>query len=645
MTGLPLPLLNQRRRRAFAYRDLFAGTENPAITRAAQPGLGQRTMLGARGELLDGALRGMTQAAPAVWGESAAIGPGHARGAGTVTQLYVIPADAAADGFAGLLTGLGAVDPRTNAHGLIWENGAISVATPGLKVPIHVGLRNARPIEYVVSVVEYAQGAAVLLSTLAEDQSHGMFGPLKIPAWPQARVVHTTRQGAAPTLHPAASFLGDVGGYVNGHLVDDVRVAIGVPGLTGQDPFATMADRFGGADSTVSIGPAYTAEVGTFGLTGGEVYVVSGGGFLRVYRPSGLPDGNGTYEWDVVIPAGGASQAGGYFCRVDSNNYWRWLAPPGAFQIQTWVNGAITTILSSGYTWDPGTYRVRIHRQGAQVRADINDVPLNAGNWSTDANNSHPSGTGMGFYSLNVQTMRWRYLAATPHIVTLPARVQVGAAPGLATPGATTGQDDFGGASTSLDAHVPLAGGAWSEPFGDWSSGGGRASANRATIDGNGTLAALQDLGTPYGDFEVTVHTAAVYSTGYVRAGIILNWLSNQQYLAIRLFADPVGQALNNEVELLEIVAGAGLIQRKVNIGDVLLADGSYKLKVQRYRKSLAGRQREIVQVLVWDGAAWRPRLTHTPSISFQATKHGLYLDQSDDGSTFSGWLARAVTA
>ncbi|HEY1012900.1 MAG TPA: hypothetical protein VGE07_09380 [Herpetosiphonaceae bacterium] len=630
----------------YLYRDLFSTKQKPAETSPAEPGPGQRTIMGGYGLVFEDSLRGMAQQSSPEWGRSAVLGESHKRAAGTITQIYVIPSDAGADGFIGLVDPTGGADPRLNGHGLIWENGALSVATPGQAVPIYAGLRNLRPIEYLVTVIEYDQGAAVLLSAPEEDQGHGMEGPLTIPAWPQARLLHSTRIGAAPMLAPAASFLGDVGGYIHGHLVDDMRVIADIADYARQDPLAAVADRFGGPDHPTSIGPAYSAEAGTFGMAGGEVFVDGEPGLLRIYRPSDLYDANGIYEWDVVIPEGGAPlNAGGYFCRADGDNYWRWLADDGSFRIQTWVDGSFDrTIYSTHYDWAPGLHQVRIQRQGASVRSAINDTPLSVGNWFADPNNRHPRGTGIGLYSINATAMRWRYLAATPPVFMLAEAGQRGVAPRLAAAVATIGRDNFEQPGR-LSERSAEAGGRWTEPFGEWSAKAGRVACGRSPADGNGTNAALQELGTPYGQFEVTVHTAPVFSTGLVRAGIVLNWRSNQEYMAIRLFADPLGQPLSDEVELLEIVGGNGLIQRKVNIGNALLADGAYRLRVQHFVKASDGRQRPIVQVLLWDGAAWRPRLTHTPSMAFSAPSHGLYLDQSDDGSTFSGWHAQAVIA
>lgn len=622
------------------YRDLFGRAQDPAVSGPISPGR-SRTVVGTRWKQLRGALRGGTQTSSPSWTGSAVIGTAEARATFPVLAALITPSDAAADLALVWQSGTSAADPRTAVHGWLLEDGKLQAIANGLSLTIQSGARNIRPIQYLVIVAMDTQGAVSLLSTFAADQSHGMDGPVPIPQFPSARVVWVDDGATAASLAPAVYAYDDVGAYVDGHAVQDLRVLTNIPGWKSDGLMSAFLDRFARADSASALGNNWTALAGTWGITGGRAYLAGGSGFVLAQRDTGIADG--FFEWDISVPAGTLPFFGGLFRYQDSNNFFRWINnAANQFQIQTWVGGSFgATILSSGFTWTAErTYRVTIIAYGNQVAAHIRDLtagtftPINAGVYSTDSNSRFLTATRMGLYAANAQDTRWDNVRATPLIVQLPAPFLRGARPTVMSGGATLASDTFTAANgTALTAHTPTSGGAWSAHIGTWTIQSNRAICTLVNTDPNATNAATQDVGAINAVCTATITTPA-YVSGVLRGGIIVNWTSAQQHIIVRLFRDP-SQPGADEIELLEVIAGAGLIQRKVNVGNVFAASTAFQLRVQ----SING----LIQVLLWDGTAWRPRLSHLTSISFNGTRFGLYDAFGAEAASFDDWTVQAL--
>jgi hypothetical protein len=592
-----------------------------------------------------GRLRGFCQLTSAVWGEAKVVGPSLSRVQGRAFVTLVTLEDFTAGFACGWDTATNTGDPSTVGHGWYSKNGELSVITPGKKVTLSVGtdvVGNQSVIksnQYLVVVVLNDQGAWVLLSTWGAQAPliHGSNDPIGIPAYPTARLLYADSNGTAATVYPYVSGLNSANGstqYPHGHAVDDMYV-IDLPSpWNTADGIAASADRFMRADSNVSMGGSWTPVVGTWGIASNQGRLrTDGSGNNLAIKDDGLTDRMITADLSYAT---GVARAGVILRYQDANNYVEWHnnGSTTGNRIDKVVAGVRTVVSSSS---QPAlslgtTYRYTFIVKGARYQVLRDATPI--ADWTNESGGNFLTATKYGVSQFSgflpsVQVVD--NLAAYPLTVTLPAVIGKGAVPRLPADGATLASDPFTDTNgTRLNAHAAASGGAWTEHSGTWT-----ISSNKATA-ANGTLAiATQNLGTTDVSLsvDITIPAGLTDSDG-VDAGIVFRLVDASNYLQMHIL-QASSQVDSHELEFIVMRAGVGPVDKKSNIGNTIVASGTYNLKV------LA--KGDVVKFLL-DGDALCTYICESDDP--MGTRHGLLRASAaseDLGATFDNWTAKAL--
>jgi hypothetical protein len=628
----------------YLLRDMFTIASAAPLTspRASTPGPGIDTISDVEESFLiaAGRLRGGMQATSAVWGEAKHVWGAISRAAGRTLMGLISPQDQYCDFSFGFATATNIGDQTTDGYCWVLQDGELEVAAVGVNAFISSDLESIRAQQYLCAVVLNDVGAAVLLSTFDTSDGLGMADPVGIPKYPIARVIYVCNSGTAATLYPTYSCLdapGDIANYSK-QALEDVRVLDPVAWAGINDPLAVFTDRFTRADSNTALGNDWVADSGTWGISSNAAYIVGTDGFQAAYHEI-ADSSDGIFLWDITVPAdwnGSNHHWGGLFRRVSAGNYmvW-WNNASNALYVSIMIDGVgAGSIIAGGYTWTAGSsYRIAIYAKGNQYYVFVNDVAFTT-TWVTDAGSNHLAGTGIGLRTVNEAggTLRWDNVAFYPHTVTLPAECQVGAVPSVLAAGSTLANDVFTDAdATALAAHVPTLGSAWVIADGTWTIQSNRAAC--AAGLGTDTFYATQNIGAPNAECEVEITVPGAWGDAneIVHTGII-KMLDANNYVVVRLVRH-ILQATNDEIEIIENIAGAGTVRRKVQFGyQVFTLNSSYTLKVQFYGDLL----------LVWlDDHPCLSYLTETALAA--GTKFGLFQSGDDSGCVFDNWSVKAL--
>jgi hypothetical protein len=635
----------------FIFRDRFlndvaAGSLNGT---SATPGHGTRTVtdVEVKIEAARDSLRGLYQPASPVWGESKILSPAVTRVIGRTLVGLVTLMDQLA-GFAfGWDTALNTGDPRTVGHG--WTNihsnntyrGILSAIEPGKQVIMQGNVAQIRSSQYLIAIALNDIGAYTLISTFETDIGDGLALPngdiIGIPKYPLARVLWSSLTGTTTPLYPYASgYDAPSGGYPPGHIVEDLRVE-DVPTWITADFLASFADRCTRANSNTTIGPGWTNATGkVFGILSNKIYCVSGASWEMAWHNSGLV-GDGIWQWDITFPAdwnGSNYYFGAVIRAVDSNNYIRVHNNGGqSLYLQVWKNGAFDSTIgggSGGINWVAGqTYRITVLTLGNRYLWAVNGNFIPTAWDAVDNGNNFLTASGFGPFGMDINgtNCRWCNFIATPHTITLPAKLQKGAIPQIWTPGAILASDTFTGTNgTRLNAHTPGVGGAWIEVNGTWT-----IQSNKATVSGSGALIALQDVGVS--DYECSVDITNPSPLGsYIFCGIVVRYSNENNYVYVREADDVVGQPNDHEIEMRKYVAGAETLDSKTTMLVAFPAGGTRTLSI---------RVKGVLMEVFLDGKPRGCRIL--PEALGTGTKVGLYRDSTDGGAIFDNWVVKAI--
>jgi len=617
----------------YVMRDRFITPDGAPIInpRQAEPGPGWWTITDVEGviKILDSRLRGGTQPASAVWGESRLVGQQVARVAGRTLAARITLQDAASDLAFGFATNKSTLDPSTDGHGWLMQNSGGLYAVADGVISVAAQPRHIKPMQYLVMIALDTTGAVVLLSTVGASVGTPMLDPLGIPQYPAARVVWIDRAGAASMLYPYVSFLDDLDNYPNGHAVEDVRI-VDAAAWSASSWLATINETFTRANSATALGGNWLVDNGTWGIQNNQAYPVVGSGFVRAYLPNTTAAGDGIVMCNITVPNPATEGFGLMLRRQDANNYLRLFNnfTTNAIYLQTILAGQYgADIYATGQTWTPGqTYHVVVAMVGNKYSVWVDDV--NVMDWVTDANSRFIAATANGLYGGNVSGARWDNFAVFPLTVTVPAEIQAGAVPLVYTGGATLASDTFTDTNTvRLNAHTAESGGAWTEHAGTWTIG-----SNKATWTTGGTLAtATQECGQADTECQVEITTPASWSVGYMRAGIIGRYTDASNYLYARLFLDNVSQLGEDEIELIEMVAGSVSIVHKASLGNFFANSTTYTLKMQ------------FKDDIVHGFLNGHPLISYYTRSTATGTRFGLQTDSIDDGCAFDNWSVKAL--
>lgn len=643
---LPI-LLNRRATSAgqgggLAYtllRDLFSTAQDPLIDGPAVPGAGARDATGTLWKALASRLRGGAQPSSPTWGNSKVVwtvagGAGFARATGRTLYALIAPEDASDDLAFGWASATNVADPTTDGLAFLNDGGSLAATTPGKKVVIDPSGHFVRPIQYLIGVTLNDIGAIMWLSTFSADTGGGgMTDQVGVPQYPSARVIWVDYADTTATLYPLVSALDSVGSYPNGHAIEDVRM-VDVTAWSAADALASFTDRFTRADSNTTPGNNWVATAGVWGISSNALYNVSGSGFRTVYQPS-VGSGDGIYQWKVTLSGTATdlfrltmrhSTAGNYIT-LNSNG------STGALSLQIWVAGGFSSTIANFTLVTTltanSTHVFTLLASGNKYALYQNGSACNAGAWSTDAGSTYlgAGGIGVGVANSNPTVFRFDDVQIWPLTFTIPAQLQTGAVPSIWTAGATLGSDTFTDTNgTNLTAHTPTAGSAWTARIGTWTIQSNRATCSTPTVGANGVTqaAATSDV-----EASIDIITPGSFPTNTVRAGIMLRYVDNSNYMYARLYKD----AGTSEIELTEVIGGSGAIVHKVDIQAAgVVAATTYTLKVQA--------KGGLVQVFL----GGLPRISYyTQAGSPLGTSHGIYREDTDDGCVFDTWSVKAL--
>jgi hypothetical protein len=585
------------------------------------------------------------------WNKLKVVGPGFSRLAGRSFSVLVTLEDFSNIIAAGWATAGNIADPRTDGYGFCSgdasnaNGGLFTAIQPGKQMVIGSNIRNFRSMQYLLTFVQDTNGAAVLLSTPADDTGHGMDGPVPIAGYPNARLLWVWPFGTEATLYPYISAYNEIVSYPHGHVWEDARV-VDVAAWAGGDALAGAIDRFTRANG--SLGGAWTIRSGTWSILSNRAHILTDAGNAIATQPHiASSTGNGLYAYRFTIKAGFAPNFYLILRYQDASNF-VYLTNAGTvnagstYALRKVVAGVQSNIATGAVSsnWVDGqTYTVMIAVQDAQYQFWIVENSTNTSGWLTDA----------GAFLVG-QTLSWGIggnagyapngadfdLAAVyPHSVALPTEIKRGRVPQIWTGGTTLVSDTFTDAnSTRLSAHTPTLGGAWTETpsvTGNiWEIQGNKAKNTHDAAHGNGM--AYQSVGVLDAECQVDISTPATFTTSWLSAIAfrVVN-ASNYGYVALLRHVSQPGA---DEVECHEVIAGVDTVVHKPNVGSAWSTSSTYTEKLQ-----VRG---DKVQVYV-DG---KPRATFFLSPSFlavQGTGFGLFSHATDEGLTFDNWTVKAL--
>jgi hypothetical protein len=621
---------------SYALRDLFTTDATPLMTGVAEPGPGQRVVTDTRGVLrtVDGALRyqgiggtGVLTTYP--YGNVGMRWAGQERQAGRALVGLVTLSDRHDRITFGWSASAGAADKRAEGYHWSHEDGGLYASRPGMRQIIDVTMSQIGPDQYLIVALLHSSGATVLLSSAGSKTGHGVTDPRGVPQYPDALVLDVSRSGNDATLYPNIQFSDEMS-YPLGHVIQDVRVVDLEDAWTNDYGLAQSYDLFSGSGA---LQVPWTVRAGTWSQSGGALTLTGNAGFNRVSRP-GLADGR--FVFTVEIPSSGLPFFGCMIREVDANNYLRLFNDgTNTIKLHAFIGGNLVgQILGGAYTWELGeTYEITVLTQGNKYQIFINGERFTGGGWVTDVNNWCVNGTGYGPYVLdNGHQANYHDVACYPHVITLPDAIGEGATPVIRTAGATLYQTDFTAADGTSLADL------------GWTLGSGTTAtvqSNRAQLSGSGQLLAVRDVGQRNVEINMRVICPPVVA-GYIFAGPILWYTDANNWCAVRMAQDIVGQPLNPEIEVMRRINGSEVVVGKFQSAiPEYTANSAHDLRVQVGPDPNAP-ETDLLQV--W----WNNDLVITRRISAElprSTTFGIHRPSVDDGCVVDSWSVAALTA
>ena len=636
------------------FLDRFASPGVPSASRTAVPGHGKVVFTNpTEFELIDGWLRKGNKINESTWGDQRAVltddaDAGFTRAAGRTFTCVFAPEDRVDWGI-GWVTAVDETDPRTDGHCIVADGtGTINVSQPGEKVALVSGDSHVvRALDYFLGVTLNDQGAVYWISTFAADSGGGMNGPLTIPAYPTARILFVTTEGTTTPLFPGYYPLNTVDTlktYYNGNAFDTPRV-VDVTDWAANDALATFADRFTRANSTTTLGNSWVVGNGTvngvWGIVSNQGYYQSGGSFPSAYHTTPSADGLFVYELTLQSDTQNAwitlrHAADNEYIRIGTNGTNNTAVVQHVLFVGTTLT-AIDAMFSGPVTWVAGVNRIVVAASGNQYRLWVNGTAVGT-TWQTDANDYCIAGTGMGAMLFDAGTGASAKLdnyAFYPHTFTIPTQVQDYEdylAP--KTEGAATITDTFTAANgTTLSGRTTTTGSkTWTVQEGTWTINSNKVA---SALDGDDRAWLLADTDDYWASVDLTM-PASWNVTETLFAGLVLAGVDDNNLIAVRAVADQDDQPQDDEVEIVQFLAGSGAIEHKVQMGaDVYALNGTYTLKCHNI---LVGDDSTLIRVFL-DG---KPRISYLAP--FRGRRVGLYQSEFDSGATFDNFQVGPLT-
>jgi hypothetical protein len=628
---------------AAALRDQFTTTINPVVDAATEPGTGStaglRDVTSAAFQILNGKLR--VSGSAGAWGDRKMVfktagSAGYARADGLAMWTVYVPMNREADAGIGWAIADTVTTPLTTGHHWLMNDGYPRVSIPGKNVALSsVGdlakIGAFRAVEYLIVVVLRATGAYYLVSSFAAHTRTGVANSndyIGIPAFPDARVLWVDDATTTTPMFPHFGVLDNIG-PPNGHAWDDVRVK-SITSWATDAGLATFLDRITRADSTTSIGASWTNDVGVFGVTTNKVHCQTTVGHNIAWADSGLV-GDGIWRCRITAPTSITNQFGFMFRRASLNNYCFIHNSGGDFlTVHKNVAGAFTQLQNTAFDWTGGqVYDICVITKGNQIQVYVDGTLIY--DWFADgAGSTFTTATGFGPYCFNTTAAggRWDDFMAVPSTVTLPADIQIGQDPHIFTAGSTLLSDAFTAANgTAISGRTPDTGAAWSVSGAGWEINTNRAR-NTNTNGADAGFFAYSNCGTADVEWESPILSAA--AGDWIYCGALLRYTDANNWIVarLRMGADQPG---NDEIEVVEMVAGVETVVLHQQFGDFYALNTTYTVKVQVVS--------DMLHMLV-NGEPFGSLVTRVTS----GNNHGLYHNGQDDGSSFASITVKALT-
>jgi hypothetical protein len=604
------------------------------------PGPGKRDVTSTGFQILNGRLRGSGSAG--AWGDRKIIfleedSTGVARADGLALWTVYVPMNKDATAGIGWATGTGVTTPLTTGHHWLMNEGYGRVSIPGTNVALTptgdvARMGQFRTNEYLVCVVLRAQGAFYLVSSHAAHTNTGVANStdrIGIPQFPSARLLWIEDSDTTTPMYPHFGILENIG-PPNGHAWDNLYLNE-ITTWQNDQGLATFLDRITRADSTSTIGPAWTNDgSAVFGVSSNKAYCQTVSGHSVAWADSNLT-GDGIWQCKITVPTTTTNQFGFMYRRVNSTNYM--IAHNGGgnnLLIHKNVGGSFTQLASIPRTWtaaQTNTWTIITKGNYSQVYID----GLLMLDWVDDAaTTTFTSADGFGPYVFNnVATGgRWDDFIAAPNILTLPEALQVGPAPHIFTAGSTIASDAFTAANgTAINGRTPDVGNAWTTSGAGWDIQSNAARNSNVNSTDTGYYAYI-NCGTTDVDWEASITSPASGDWFYVGALLRFTDVNNWIVVRMRMGADQPG---NDEIEVVENIAGAPVIVMHQQFGDFYALNTTYTFKVQ-----LKG---DLLH-LFCNGEPFGSYIVRV----LTSNNHGMYHNSQDDGSVFNSITIKAIS-
>lgn len=641
----------------YLLRDEFltgyaAGTMNGTASEPG-PGIRQVTDMEALLAIIGDHLRGGGQVT-ATWGEEKIVwtdntGAGFARANGRTLLVLFTPEEAVSwgDYVIGWASAVNITVPKTDGfglHAMIAEAGGdIGVqrfVIPGLDLVPWSGAQkfNLRAMQYLLAITINASSTLIMLSTFGNDNKNARTY-FSIPQYPLARLLWVDYADTTSPLFPSVQFYKGASAVQEpnylGHVLESVRVQ-DLAEWAAADSMSAFTDHFTRANG--AIGGGWTAVSGTWTVATGKAVQTADvwAGINPCIHASGLPTGDGVFQWFVTMPAVVTPDFYCIFRYQDINNFLciRCLASRNGIYLTRRIAGAYTDISATGagINFTAGTtFRITVYAEGASIRVFVDNVFK----LQTAAGNFLAGQTLMGIGNFNNAKPGEAFddVVAWPFQMTLPASI-TGKVPQVLTGGAILGQDAFTGVNgTLLSAHTPDVGPAWVQDNTNWTIQGNAASGvlpSALQIQSQ----VVQNLGVTDCECQVDIITPADAGINEYFSGIV-KYSDSTHWIGARIVRSDSLQPNSHEIELLWCNGATQGVRHKVNLGNFYTPSTTYTLKCQ------------------WKGNLMHVFLDGAPVISYHmmaangdpvtATKYGLHKYYLETGCTFDNWIVRAL--
>lgn len=555
----------------YLLRDKFSSAQSPLVDGNASEGAGEgyRDVFGSGFYAAASRCRGGNTSEGKIVYKPDSGTSGWARSGGRTFCALMTPDDGDGDMSLWLAETAGTL----NGYGIQFNDKTIDIIEPDGNIvrALVVDGNPGRATSYLVGItLNEGRGAVYWVSALADYTPTNEW---PVYGYPNARILFISTLGTFSTVHPTIRANSGFS-YPGGVAFEDVRL-LDVADWAGEDGMALFADRFDRADSSTTLGAAWSVGASSvWGVSSNQAYcstaqfqgrAVVNAGQADVFVVAQITSGSVLSDW-FGLCLRQASSSSNTFMRLHNNG-------TANIYLQKFVdNGYDNEVFGTFASFSTAqTKRWLAGCFGDEFRIWLNgDETVIQPNLDTDSH--HTEGTYFGLFGDSASGQRWDYFAIYPISIALPDEFDSGAYPVLFTTYDTLATDTFTDANgTALAAHDA----AWATDDGTWT-----VESNRAQGAGSsGQLVVYQDVGQAA--VQASVEVVMPGSVTSVRAGLCLRRVDVNNAVYIRTFVDDATQLNNDEIEVEEVIGGVVTVVKKCYLGNCFANSTSYTLFAQ----------------------------------------------------------------